>query len=269
MRIPLVTKYAEYYYLSLKENFRYRSDFFIRFFTGFLYPYAKVTIWVAIISTNMESLSPSQQNNTIPYMILVSLGVYLLQAVPISEITQRVASGEIGRDFVYPISLPISLFFQSLGNVSLAVLTTILPSLVILTLLFSPHWNWTLGNISFFLISSVIGYYIYFLINLQIDMLSFWFYETYYFHYIKDAIFSLLAGAIIPLWFFPSWLNRLGDFLPFKNILFVPVDLYLNSFSWSACIRQTLLGASWAALLTLSTYVIWQTAKKRIVVYGG
>lgn len=262
--------YIKSFQIALQDRMQYSTDFLIQFFSGFLYHYAKVAIWFAILMVNKGQVDQLTINDTIMYMILASAsGTIYFFAVPTSEITQRVRSGEIGRDLVYPISLPISLFFRSLGGVCTIFLTQVLPAMVILTAIFQPNWPFELVNVLGLLVGAVFGYMLYFLINLQVDMISFWWIETFYFHYIKDAVFRFLSGTLVPLWFFPQWLYRIIEWLPFKNVVYTPIAFYLGRITVQEFLVQMGIQVCWLILLIGVTYLMWKKGTEKVVVQGG
>jgi ABC-2 type transport system permease protein len=265
----MLNPYFKFFQIAFQDNINYRVDFLIRLATGFLQSYATVAIWNVIITTKKGILTPEMMALTLMYMIFACMFNILIHAVPEAEITNRVRTGEIGRDLVYPVSLPVSLFFKSLGITCVTCLTRIVPTFLILTLIFKPAWNLNPVNIAVLIVGAILGYYIYFLINLLIDMISFWWIETFYFHYIKEAVITFASGVLVPLWFYPPQLYKVISWLPFQNIVYTPLGLYLGKIPLSDFIPLLGVNLFWIIVLNLLFYLVWTSGAKKLVVQGG
>jgi hypothetical protein len=58
----------------------------------------------------------------------------------------------------------------------------------VLSLIFRISWQIEPARLLLFVVFLMLGFVIRFLISFEVDMLSFWVYETTAFHYIKDAV---------------------------------------------------------------------------------
>ncbi|AZR74378.1 hypothetical protein BBF96_13870 [Anoxybacter fermentans] len=262
--------YIKHYLISVQDKLNYRIDFLFKFFTIFLHLYASVTIWYAIATANSSSLDETMIADIIKYMILASITTNLMIfCTPEREIARRIRTGEIARDLIYPISLPITLIFKGLGFATANLISMYIPGFILLSIIYKPAWNLNLINIAGLLIGILLGYFIFVLITLQIEMISFWWIENWYMHYIKHAVFNFLSGTLVPLWFYPEWLYKILNWLPFKNIVYIPLGFYLNRISLEQFCIQMALSIFWIILLAGVTFVIWKAGVKKVVIQGG
>jgi ABC-2 type transport system permease protein len=264
-----VNKYLKNYLISIQDNFNYRIDFLIRLVTGFLFSYAIVAMWYVITDVNSGQLDAITIANTIKYMILASLFNEMLNSISGGDITQKVQTGDISRQLLYPVSFPATLFFQCLGKATATLITRSIPTLLILTLIYQPAWNLHPVNLLILLITGLAGFYISFMVVIWVDMISFWWVETFYFQMIRGSIIGFFSGGLVPLWFYPDWLLKVMEFLPFKYIIYVPIAAYLGHIRLDELPRYLLIYFVWICLTTAVTYMIWQAGKKKVCIHGG
>lgn len=266
----LIVSYLYSCFITIKEGMSFRIDFIIRFLTGFLYNYANVAIIYYIMLANVESLDVGLFNTSLNYIIFsATLSAAVFFSVQAGEITRKVVTGDIAREILYPYTFLIALFFQCLGRFLSIIINRLIPSIIILTLIFRPVWTMQWERIIGFLVLVFIGYTIYFLISTIIDLMSFWRQETYYFHFIKEGLFLILSGSTIPMWFYPDLLFTIATYLPFKWMIYGPISYLLGEMSNNEYL--IILGAmlAWLLLFIGIASFIWKRGVKKVVVFGG
>ncbi|HEY8742252.1 MAG TPA: ABC-2 family transporter protein, partial [Chloroflexota bacterium] len=80
-----------------------------------------------------------------------------------------------------------------------------------------------------YLLSLVLGYLVSVLIGLVIGLVSFWTLQTWGVLAIYQYVSQFFTGALVPLVFFPAWLRRVADLLPFQAQAFIPLSLYMGN----------------------------------------
>ena len=265
----MINPYLKTYLITVQDNCNYRIDLLIKIITGFIFSYAQVAIWYAITDANKYYLEPKIINDTIKYIILSSAIWNIIFSVNVSAIEGKIRTGNISRDLIYPISLPVSLLFNMLGSITARIITNAIPSILVLTIIYRPAWNYSFVNILGLIIGLMLGFCINFLINFIVDAISFWWLETFSFQCIKQGLLVFLGGCLVPLWFYPQWLLKIINYLPFKNIIYVPIAFYLGNISTEQYGFQLLLYLFWIMFLGLLSGIIWIAGTKKLVVQGG
>ncbi|RYE59498.1 MAG: hypothetical protein EOP48_00720 [Sphingobacteriales bacterium] len=105
-------------------------------------------------------------------------------------------------------------------------------SLVFLPLLFLILWfvgfpfsaNQVLGLVAILPLAGLLN----FLINSIISMLSFWLNGSYAFVQIKETLFWVLSGALIPLDFLPIQLSSILKFFPPAYVVYFPARIFIG-----------------------------------------
>jgi ABC-2 type transport system permease protein len=118
-------------------------------------------------------------------------------------------------------------------------------------------------------ISLLLGLVILYYLQQLIDLACFWSTVNYQLVVMFGIVQNILAGALIPLWFFPGWFVSADRWLPFQSTLNVPISLYLGLLPLSGAVGQLALQAGWIALLAALTTLVWRRAGARVTVLGG
>jgi ABC-2 type transport system permease protein len=254
--------------LSLRDRFIFKKDVLIRIITSFLLSMTTMELWTVIMKTNVNS-GAAEGINTIKYMLIASSLTMLIDATPGDEITGRIISGGISRDLLYPVSLPLIILGKCIGKVIATFILNVVPIFVVLSLMYHINWTSSLSSLLLAILLWLVGYLIYFMLNLQIDMISFWWQETFYFHYTKEAVYAFLSGALIPLWYYPDWLKHIVNILPFKNIMYIPIATYLETIPAEEMKWNCINIGIWFFVFLIITYLIWTIGVKKTVSNGG
>ena len=83
---------------------------------------------------------------------------------------------------------------------------------------------------------------------------------------VREALSSLLSGAVIPFALFPGALGRFLALTPFGAIASAPLSIYLGAEN---ALQLLALQLFWAAALALCARRIFRRSEERMVSYGG
>lgn len=120
----------------------------------------------------------------------------------------------------------------------------------------------TLATLAFGL---VILYYL----QLLIDLACFWTVVNFQLVIMYQIVQNVLAGALVPLWFFPSWFLSADRLLPFQGTLNVPLSLYVGRTPVSRLWDDLAVQAAWIVAFALLVTLVWRRAAARVTVLGG
>ncbi len=83
------------------------------------------------------------------------------------------------------------------------------------------------------------------------------------------AIMYTLSGMLIPLAFFPAWLQPTLDFLPFRDMIDIPFRVYLGTIGPNMIAEVLLHQIAWTITLVLFGRWLLYRGSRRLVVQGG
>ncbi|HEV2635574.1 MAG TPA: ABC-2 family transporter protein [Actinocrinis sp.] len=115
----------------------------------------------------------------------------------------------------------------------------------------------------------VLGLVILYYLQQLIDLACFWTVVNYQLVIVYGILQNVLAGALVPLWFFPSWFISTDEWLPFQSTLNVPLSLYIGRIPVSRLGQDLAVQAAWIGVLAVVLTLVWRRAGARITVLGG
>jgi ABC-2 type transport system permease protein len=80
---------------------------------------------------------------------------------------------------------------------------------------------------------------------------------------------DFLAGAIIPLPFFPDGVRQVAELLPFAAMQNMPLRIYSGDISGSDIWYGLLLQVFWLVVMLMLGKLLMKRALKKVVVQGG
>jgi ABC-2 type transport system permease protein len=79
----------------------------------------------------------------------------------------------------------------------------------------------------------------------------------------------VLSGFVLPLPFFPDWLEAIARVLPFAAMVQIPIDVFLEQATGAEVAGLLLLQALWAVILLGLARIVLGAAIRQLVVQGG
>jgi ABC-2 type transport system permease protein len=82
------------------------------------------------------------------------------------------------------------------------------------------------------------------------------------------VIMEVLAGAIIPLSFFPEVLQKIFLLLPFQFLIYLPMKIYLGKISPTQIPFELFKEAGWIVGFGILNLFIWRRGVRQYVAMG-
>ena len=101
-----------------------------------------------------------------------------------------------------------------------------------------------------------------------IGLLAFWFEEVNPFYLIYQKMVFVIGGMLIPVDFFPAWLQPLAKYSPFAFSSYWPAVTFVK-FSWARFFTCLAGQAFYIALLFGAALLLFKGARKKVQVQGG
>lgn len=203
--------------------------------------------------------------------ILVSQALQGLHGAgtPLWEIQERVRTGDIAMEMLRPYDYPTRMLFADLGGMTFYFLTAIVPLYTVLFLVLKPAVPASFAQWALFGLAAVLGYLIRYSIELTFGLFTFWLVET---GGVEDVFYfsiSLFSGSLVPLWFFPGWLEQVARYLPFQGIFFIPNSIFVGQLTGPAVYSALFSQVVWLVICYAILRFVWGKAAMKIVVQGG
>lgn len=182
------------------------------------------------------------------------------------EIAQTIQTGDIVSDLMKPFHYFGYWLARDLGRAAAQTLMRSIPTFTIGLVLYpldlpSDPMTW-LAFATAVILAVLVSFAIRFLLNLG----TFWVVDIRGVSILSMAITNLLSGMLLPLAFFPGWLQTLANALPFRAMIMSPIDILIGNGDVGQILIQQ---AAWAVGLGLCGIGLLQVAVRRVVVQGG
>ena len=199
--------------------------------------------------------------------------VWLVQALIVPtlvwgswDIALSIRSGEIVFDQLKPYSYFGYWLSRDVGRAAAAVLMRMIPTfaigLIFYTLVVPDHPAQVLA----FAVSLVLAVLLSFALRFIVNLVAFWWTDLQGLRSGQLVLFSFLSGFLLPIGFYPGWLQATLNVLPFRGIIMSPIEVWLGDGS----IPLLLFGqAGWFVVVVVAANRLFAVAVRRVVVQGG
>ena len=251
---------------AIKIQMAYISMFWSGFLSNLLWLVITYSFWVAAFENN-PSINHYSLQDMITYAILAStLGKYVSGMS--GMLANTIRDGSIAMELMRPYHVLMKFTAWDMGTKLAIFLRETLPAFLLIACFVPFHWaDWQTTLI--FLGSAFLGIYIGVLLDLMIDMLSFWLVNLWGVYILKGAIMGLLSGALIPLSMFPSWVQTIGKYMPFSSMVYIPTAIYTGKLTGIEMYQAIGVQFLWVSIIISIMFLSWKSVMKRVSVFGG
>ena len=189
-----------------------------------------------------------------------------------NDIFDSITSGSIAYELCRPCDLYTMWFVKNMAVRISRVVLRCLPILIVAALLPAPYGvrlppNW--GSFVLFLLSLVLGFCVLVAFSMLVYISAFFTISPMGIRILATSVMEFFAGALIPIPFFPEWLQPVMYALPFASMQNTPFLIYAGH--WTSADAWSGLGVQllWLITLVLIGRLLMARALKKVVVQGG
>lgn len=257
----------------IQRRMSYKIGFLMRIVGGLLQVLIMYYLWMAIFNSSPNGqIRGFTSSEMVVYIIISYITAQVININIEGTIAYEIRDGSVAVNLIRPISYKKRVFAESLGEVLLRSLTTLLPlwiGFLVYRFVTIKELPPNIGTVLLFLISLFLGYMIMFLFNFIFGLSAFFVTYIWGFMVCKGVILRFFSGELIPIVFFPSAVQKALQYLPFSSINYTPVMIYMEKFTMNELISALCVQVVWVIILFVLMNVLWQSAIKRLTVLGG
>lgn len=86
---------------------------------------------------------------------------------------------------------------------------------------------------------------------------------------LRKAIIQIFSGIIAPITLFPMWFQKLSEILPFKELIYTPINIWLGQISYNEIFFIIIKQIIWGVILYIIAKIFFEHALKKITINGG
>lgn len=264
----MLSKIFELIKVSIKVNLAYAVNawgaFVMTLFQIFVFYY----IWMAIYRFD-SVINGISKDQIVTYIILSRIIYTQITWGFIPKMGRKIHSGEIAMDLLKPMDFQAFMFFERIGDFTAFFCMTAFPILIICSLTLGMQAPLSFGTLICFFLSLFMAMTLSFFIEFWIGLLTFYTNYSWGLQTFQEALVALFSGALIPISFFPGWLKVITNFLPFQQMSYSPVSIYLGVVKGPQVYEVLASQLMWVVILLVLSRLFYSFAIKRVTVQGG
>ena len=264
--------YISYFKLKFITGLQYRVAALAGLSTQFFFGFVYILIYIAFYESGGSNL-PMELEDLVSYIWLEQAFfamIYMLYKD--KEIIRMIKNGNVA----YELSRPQDLYFmwasKIYGDKLSKTLLRVFPVIIVASLLPFPYkLNLAISIPSFliFIISLVFSSFLATAIALLFHVICLITLDDKGVMSLFMVIGDLLSGLIIPIPFFPKYMQNISNLLPFRYVGDFPFRLYVGNISNTEGIIGIFIQIFWIIILIIIGKLITKKALNRAVIQGG
>ena len=260
--------YLEFAKRAFSREGTYRFQVFSKIGSVLLRVFLLSTLWTNLYRANGMQAGITLQS-MITYVVLALLLDIVYGVNGAYVVREKIREGSIAIDFMRPISVPLYVFADTLGQTGFALLQCI-PALALSA--FLVHVDGPVSPIALVGFVGAVG--IGFVVNYFIDMImatiTFWTMEIFGVQIMVQFIASLLSGSLVPLYFFPQgWVQNVLLSSPFAALYNAPLSIWIGKYQGMQIVDALAVQVLWAVMLGAFAMWLWSVGERKVVIQGG
>lgn len=186
-----------------------------------------------------------------------------------SEVSWRIRTGAIVTDLARPVDPLWAALATDLGRAAYHGLYRGLPPVALGVLLFdltAPAGPLVWAAVAASIMLAVV---VSFAFRMLYNLTAFWLTDNRGVMVLSLVTANLLSGFVIPVAFFPGWLETIARLTPFPSMVQVPVDIAVGASDGAGMLGALAIQAGWTAALLALARAILAAGTRRVVIQGG
>ena len=264
--------YLSYFKLKYATELQYRIAAMAGLSTQFFFGFVYVSIYIAFYESGGTNL-PMSLEQLVSYIWLEQAFFVLIYSFyKDKEIINMIKSGNVS----YELSRPQDLYFMWMARIYGDKLSKtslrFLPVIIVACLLPRPYklnLITTPQTFLIFIISLILASVLVTTIALLMHIICLFTLDDKGIVNIFMVVSDLLSGLVIPIPFFPKYLQNISNFLPFRYVSDFIFRLYVGNISNIEGIFGIFIQLIWIIILIILGKTLINKALKKAVIQGG
>lgn len=252
--------------ITLRNQLAYVTDFLVRSLFLLLILYIFLQLWQTTFHGEGTDSIAGYSFKQIMWYLVITESMILACPSLCTRVEEEVKSGDIVFKFVRPVHFVVFHYVEYMSEAAIrflvnAVLGTILGLLIIGPLQFGYGLLW-LPLIAFF------GFTVNFLLNMVLALCAFWVEETRGLEFVYNKFLFTIGGMLMPLELFPDALQRIGQYLPFQAIVYLPAKttVAFDTVNVAGAVATQLI---WMLIIGIIVSLVYRKGVTKLNVNGG
>jgi len=259
-------KYWSIFQITLINSLAYPVDLIGRSLLMIPFMWIFFELWkVTFAAAGTDSINGMTLHDTMWYLMMAET-IELSRPQLARTISENVKDGSIAYILNKPYSFLLYQFSNSMGEtVFRALMNAVLGSVIVWWLVGTPP---TLSGWLFALVAILGAWILNFCLTCLIGLSAFLVEDVAPFMWIYQKLVFILGGFLIPLQFYPPWLQVIAKALPFSAMVYGPAQLFIAP-TWDLFGEVLLMQAIWIGTFSLILTLAYRRGIAYLAVNGG
>jgi len=265
--------YLNYFKLRIITNLQYRSAALAGIATQLFFGFVYIMLYLAIYESNTNVSTPMDLKSVITYMWLQQ--AFFAITYPYlkdKELLDMISNGNLAYELIRPQNFYVKFYVKMLAKRFTSALLRCMPIIIIGLLLPYPYnlsLPPTLDNFIIFIVAIILSSLLVTALSLIVHIITMFTIDSRGITNTYSVTAEVFMGLVIPIPFFPLWMQKIANILPFKYIGDFPYRIYSGSINILDG-RLLLLGSFlWIIISIIGGYYLSKYALKKAVIQGG
>ena len=250
--------------ISLEYRFRAISSVFVQFIILSITAF----FWRAVYA-NRDVVQDVDLNQMLIFSVMSTLlGCFFVHTVE-NKMQRKIRDGSVAQDYIKPINLFGMFLAEDLGEIAANIIQRFIPIIIFASIFIVFPVPASGLHFLLFALSTVFSFFILWFIAAIFGLLNFWLIDIGPIGGAKNHIILFLSGSIVPIWFYPDFIQRILAFTPFVYTYQTPIGIFIGRTSLEDALIEIAIQIFWC----LSFFGLFSFAKskalKNIMVQGG
>ena len=208
---------------ALQRQLAYRTENLAGLAANGFFGYLRAALLVAVYRTTNDVAGYDVQE-AVTFAWVTQALIMIVAMWSWWDVEETIRTGDVVSDLAKPFSYLGFWLARDLGRACYFVLFRAAPVLLLGQILFGLHWPSSVGAWLAFALSLLMATVISFAWRFLINVSAFWTTDARGLGGLASAAAMFLGGFVIPVRFFPDWLQSIAFALPFNAFIQTPAD---------------------------------------------
>lgn len=253
--------------MHIKQYNMYPSNYYLFIANRIVEVIVYIFVWQAIYSQTGNSGGMPIDEMVTYYVLVISVVSIVTWGIN-EDMAHSIRNGQIHKELLTPVSYLQYYFGVYIGEVIFAVIIGII-TFIICSIFWQIMPPVSFLNLLLFLLLIILGLPITYFLQAIVGITGFYTDSIWGMQILRKSVIYILSGVIAPISLFPEWFQAVANLLPFKELVYTPIQIYLGQFPieqlWWVILKQVL----WGIGLYFITKLFFKHAVKQVTVNGG
>lgn len=253
--------------MQVKQYNIYKSNFWLFTLNRLVEVIVYVFVWQAIYNQTGSAGGFTISQMITYYILVASTSSFVCWGIN-EDIAHSIRNGNINKELLNPITYFQYYFGVNLGEMFFALVVGI-ATFIICSIFWTVALPINIGYFIMFLLVILLGIPVTFFLQMIVGTVGFYSSSIWGMQILRKSVISIFSGIIAPITLFPDWFQKLSNILPFKDLVYTPINIWLGQLSINDIIFVIIKLIIWGIILYLIARTFFNHAVKKVTINGG